>query len=62
MAGTLMAQPVYPSFGNTWCVPALTLRANGSHAASRADRLTLVNGIEVKLGGSRKSKIVVSTC
>lgn len=35
---------------------------NGSHAASRADRLSLVNGIEVKLGGSRKSKIAVSTC
>jgi hypothetical protein len=28
VAGKRMAQPVYPSFGNTWCVPALTLRDN----------------------------------
>jgi hypothetical protein len=28
VAGSLMAQPVYPSSGNTPCVPAPTLRAN----------------------------------
>jgi hypothetical protein len=46
VASRQMAQPVYPSSGNTPCVPALALRAHeqtGEHGRSRLDPSCTLN-------------------
>jgi len=58
--GAFRSAPIngHPQTGPVGSIGAM----NGSHTAPLAGRLTLVNGIEVKLGRKWKSKMAVATC